>query len=76
LVTKEKFFYHIFDNRNYFLVNIYSKKEFYELLEYFNIHNIPIEDKTVFIPQAQNDSFFQDKNEIWTNNFNNEGEEL
>ena len=61
-----------FDNRNYFLVNTYSQKELNELLEYFKIHKIPIEVQTVFIPQAQNQmGWFADKNEIWTNKFNN-----
>lgn len=61
-----------FSNRNYFLINIYSQKELDELLEYFRVQDIPIENKTVFIPQAQNQmGWFADKNEIWTDNFNN-----
>ena len=73
-LLKKNLFIH-FKNRNYFLVNIYSKKELNELLEYFKSHNIPIENKTVFMPQAQNDGPFQDKNEIWTDDFNEKGEE-
>jgi hypothetical protein len=73
-LLKKNLFIH-FENRNYFLVNIYSQKELDELLEYFKIHNIPIKNKTVFIPQAQNQmGWFADKNEIWTNEFKNKGE--
>ena len=64
-----------FTNRNYFLVNIYSQKELDELLEYFQRHNILITQKTYFIPHLQNDGLFKDKNEIWTNEFKNQGEE-
>lgn len=53
-------------NRNYFLVNIYSKKDLDELLEYFNIHNILVSEKTYFIPHLQNQGWFVDKEEIWT----------
>jgi hypothetical protein len=64
-----------FDNRNYFLVNIYSQKELEELLEYFQLHNISVKDKTYFIPHLQNQGWFVDKNEIWTEEFKNrEGE--
>ena len=73
-LLKKNLFIH-FDNRNYFLVNIYSQKELDELLEYFKVHNIPIKNKTVFIPQAQNQmGWFADKNEIWTNEFKTKGE--
>lgn len=72
-LLKKNLFIH-FENRNYFLVNIYSQKELDELLEYFKVHNIPIKNKIVFIPQAQNDGPFKDKNEIWTNEFKTEGE--
>lgn len=56
-----------FYNRNYLLVNIYSQKDLDELLEYFQIHNIPVNQKTYFIPHLQNQGWFVDKNEIWTN---------
>ena len=65
-----------FKNRNYLLVNIYSQKELDELLEYFQMHNIPITQKTYFIPHLQNQGWFVDKNEIWTNEFKKQqGEE-
>lgn len=57
-------------NRNYLLVNVYSVKEYNELLEYFKSINIEVENKTKFIPHIQNDGYFQDKNEIWSNDFN------
>jgi hypothetical protein len=72
-LLKKNLFIH-FDNRNYFLVNIYSRKELDELLKYFEAHDIPIKSKTVLIPQAQNDGPFKDKNEIWANKFDNKGE--
>ena len=56
-------------NRNYLLVNVYSVKEYNELLEYFKSINIEVENKTKFIPHIQNDGYFQDKNEIWSNDF-------
>lgn len=60
-----------FDNRNYFLVNIYSQKELDELIEYFKTHNIQITNKTYFIPHLQNQGWFVDKEEVWTDDFNN-----
>jgi hypothetical protein len=73
-LLKKNLFIH-FDNRNYFLVNIYSRKELDELLKYFEAHDIPIKSKTVLIPQAQNQmGWFADKNEIWANKFDNKGE--
>jgi len=63
-----------FDNRNYFLVNIYSQKDLDELLEYFQIRNIPVNKKTYFIPHLQNQGWFVDKEEVWTNEFKNQGE--
>lgn len=57
-------------NRNYLLVNVYSTKEYNELLQYFQSLNIEIENKTKFIPHIQNDGWFQDKNEIWSDDFN------
>ena len=63
-----------FTNRNYFLVNIYSQKELDELLEYFQTYNIPITNETYFIPHLQNQGWFVDKNEIWTDEFENQGE--
>lgn len=72
-LLKKNVFIH-FDNRDYFLVNIYSEKELDELLGYFKNHNIEIKNKTSFIPQAQNQmGLFADKNEIWTDEFNNQG---
>ena len=56
-------------NRNYLLVNVYSVKEHNELLEYFKSINIEVENKTKFIPHIQNDGYFQDKNEIWSDDF-------
>lgn len=58
-----------FDNRNYLLVNIYSQKELDELIEYFKAHNIQISNKTFFIPHLQNQGWFVDKEEVWTNDF-------
>lgn len=65
-----------FTNRNYLLVNIYSKKDLDELLEYFQIHNIPVNQKTYFIPHLQNQGWFVDKEEIWTNEFKNQQGEM
>ena len=59
-----------FNNRNYFLVNAVSTKEYYELLQYFKALNVKIEDRTDFIPQAQNNDYFTDKNEIYSDGFN------
>lgn len=64
-----------FDNRNYFLVNVYSQKDLEELTEYFKVHDIPITDKTYFIPHLQNDGPFNDKEEVWTNEFKQQGEQ-
>lgn len=64
-----------FHNRNYLLVNIYSQKELDETLEYFQLHNISINEKTYFIPHLQNQGWFVDKEEIWINEFKNQGEE-
>lgn len=58
-----------FDNRNYLLVNIYSQKELDKLIEYFKVHNIQIVNKTYFIPHLQNQGWFVDKEEVWTNEF-------
>jgi hypothetical protein len=59
-----------FTNRNYFLVNIYSQKEFDELMIYFKSKNIPIKDKTVFMHHWQilNPIFF-DKDERWCDEY-------
>ncbi len=54
-----------FDNRNYFLVNIYSQNDLDRLTEYFDKHNISITDKTYFIPHLQNQGWFVDKEEVW-----------
>ena len=56
-------------NRNYFLVNVYSVKEYNELLEYFKSLNIELVNKTKFIPQCQDIGYFVDKNEIWSDDF-------
>lgn len=60
-----------FSNRNYFLVNIYSQKELDELMEYFKVHDIQTTDKTYLIPHLQNQGWFVDKEEIWSDDFNN-----
>jgi hypothetical protein len=65
-----------FDNRNYFLVNIYSEDDLSLLLEYFKLNNITVKYNTIFIPQAQNDGPFQDENEIWIDELNiNKGQQ-
>lgn len=58
-----------FNNRNYFVVNIYSKEELDELIKYFSENKIPIRGKTHFIPHLQNQGWFVDKEEKWTDNF-------
>ena len=58
-----------FKNRNYFLINIYSKRELDEILWYCKDKNIAIEQKTNFIPHWQNFTYFTDKNEIWSDDF-------
>lgn len=63
-----------FHNRNYFLVNIYSQKELDELMEYFKVHNIQVTGKTYFFPHLQNDGWFVDKNEVWSDEFNQKEE--
>ncbi len=60
-------------NRNYLLVNIYSQKDLDDLLKYFQIHNIPVKEKTYLIPHLQHQGWLVDKEEIWTNEFNNKG---
>lgn len=72
-LLRKNFFIQL-DNRNYFLVNIYSQKELDELIEYFKVHNIQIVNKTYFIPHLQNQGWFVDKEEVWTNEFKNQGE--
>lgn len=62
-----------FRNRNYLLVNIYSQKDLDELVKYFQTHNIYTNEKTYFIPHLQNQGWFVDEEEIWTNKFNEEG---
>jgi hypothetical protein len=59
-----------FANRNYFLINIYSQKEFDELMIYFKKKKIPIVDKTVFLHhwQIANPTFF-DKDERWCDEY-------
>ena len=54
-----------FDNRNYFLINIYSKKDKDELIEYFKLHDIVISSKRYFIPHLQDHGYFVDKEEVW-----------
>lgn len=73
LLTKNLFIQ--FDNRNYFLVNIYSQKELEELLEYCKTFDIPVKNTTKLLPQAQNDGPFKIKHEIWTNEFKKQGAE-
>lgn len=60
-----KNFFIQFHNRNYFLINIYSKKDKDELIEYFKLHNILISSKTHFIPHLQDQGYFVDKEEVW-----------
>jgi len=44
-------------------------------MAYFKVHNIQITGKTYFFPHLQNDGWFVDKNEIWSDEFNQkEGE--
>ena len=58
-------------NRNYFLVNCYSRDDYFELLRYFQANKIPVEDKTKFMPQAQRSAiFFEDKHEVWSDDAN------
>ena len=58
-------------NRNYFLVNCYSRDDYFELLRYFQANKILVEDKTKFMPQAQRSAiFFEDKHEIWSDDPN------
>ena len=58
-------------NRNYFLVNCYSRDDYFELLRYFQVNKIPVEDKTKFMPQAQRLAiFFEDKHEVWSDDAN------
>ncbi|MDX1807900.1 MAG: hypothetical protein R3331_00035 [Sulfurospirillaceae bacterium] len=56
-----------FKNRNYILINIYSQKDLDELLEYFRINGLSIHEKTYFIPHLQNQGWFVDKEEVWSN---------
>jgi hypothetical protein len=63
-----------FDNRNYFLVNIYSQNDLDRLTEYFQKHNILITDKIYFIPHLQNQGWFVDNEEIWTDDNKKQGE--
>ena len=58
-----------FKNRNYFLINIYSRRDLDEILEYFKQKSVQVADKVVFMPQAQNKGLFTDKNEIWSDDF-------
>jgi len=62
-----------FKNRNYFLINIYSQKDFDLLLNFFNSHNIPIIYKCKFIPQIQYFSNYvmigkRNNDEFWSEN--------
>lgn len=61
-----------FKNRNYFVINIYSKDELDQIKKFFSKNNISIRGKRHFIPHLQNQGWFVDKNEKWTNNFNDE----
>jgi hypothetical protein len=59
-----------FTNRNYFLVNIYSQREFDELMIYFKSKNIPIQDKTVFLHHWQVlNKYFMNKEETWCDEY-------
>lgn len=58
-------------NRNYFLVNCYSKDDYFELLRYFQADKIPAEDKTKFMSQAQRSViFFEDEHEVRSDDAN------
>ena len=59
-----------FKNRNYFLINIYSRRDLIQILNYFKDKDIPIMNKTSFIPQCQNMGLFTDKNEVWSDDPN------
>ena len=59
-----------FKNRNYFLINIYSRRDLIQILNYFKDKDIPIINKTSFIPQCQNMGLFTDKNEVWSDDPN------
>jgi hypothetical protein len=59
-----------FTNRNYLLINIYSEKEFNELMMYFKRKNVPILDKTIFLHHWQIlDPTFFDKDERWCDGY-------
>ena len=72
LVLLRKNLFIQFTNRNYLLVNIYSQKDLDDLLEYFETHNISVNQKTYLIPHLQNQGWFVDKDEVWTNEFKNQ----
>jgi hypothetical protein len=59
-----------FSNRNYFIINIYSKKELDGLIRYFISKKVHIENKTVFLHHwhAVN-KYFIDKEEEWCDDF-------
>ena len=59
-----------FKNRNYFLINIYSRRDLIQILNYFKDKDIPIINKTSFIPKCQNMGLFTDKNEVWSDDPN------
>jgi hypothetical protein len=61
-----------FKNENYFLVNIYSKKDLDDLLLYFKSKNIDIDNKSKFIYHLQNIGTrwqFPNKYEQWCEKF-------
>lgn len=58
-----------FNNRNYLLINIYREKELIALNKYFEQQGITIDNTIKFIPHLQNQGWFVDKEERWTNNF-------
>jgi hypothetical protein len=44
-------------------------------MAYFKVHHFQVTGKTYFFPHLQNDGWFVDKNEIWSDEFNQkEGE--
>jgi hypothetical protein len=59
-----------FANRNYFIINIYSQKEFDELIRYFTFKKIYITDKTMLLHHWQViNPYFPDKEEEWCDDF-------
>jgi hypothetical protein len=61
-----------FSNRNYFIINIYSQKEFDEIMRYFISKKVHVENKTVFLYHCQAVDYrriFPSKEEEWCDDF-------